>query len=363
MNLEKYLTSLLQQHDCVIVPEFGAFIANYEAARIQAATHTILPPRKFLVFNSNLTINDGLLATTVSQNLSCSFEEAMHLIRQAVASWHEMLKEGKTLTLDGIGTFHINKSSRLEFKPDPDQNFFDEAFGLKALVIPPVKKRIRKYKPVRVNYHKPVRKPMVRKIRRLAWAAVITVPLVAAGVWSIMHLDTLQQFAHQHSGLIIPFRRHFPGPTQNTYQIKTGEQRSATAPIINEQDALHESFVPEYTEPVPETSGNEENTSVTTLTTPETETTIPQPPAPAGCDIPAPGQRAYYIIVGSFENDTNAQHLSGELSNLGWNAKVIESSEGMYRVSIVSCVLKQQALEQLARIREEQNPGAWLLRM
>ena len=287
----------------------------------------------------------------------------MYFIRQEVATWHEVLKVGKSLTIDGIGTFRINKTGRLEFKPDPDQNFFDEAFGLKALVIPPVKKRIRKPKPVKVYYHKPARKPTIRKIRRLAWAAAITIPLVVAGAWSIMHFDTLQQFANQHSSLIMPFYRQVIEPTQKTYQIELKEQIVASDLEINDQITSIESVVPEYSEPTVETSEIAGNTSEINQTPPETEIILPEISNPAECDPPASGQRAYYIIVGSFENDFNAQLLSNELKDLGWNARVIESSERMFRVSIASCAIKQQALDQLQKVREEKNSGAWLLRM
>jgi hypothetical protein len=46
----------------VIVPEFGGFIANYESAWINRQRALIFPPYKQILFNGNLTQNDGLLA-------------------------------------------------------------------------------------------------------------------------------------------------------------------------------------------------------------------------------------------------------------------------------------------------------------
>ena len=363
MNLEKHLISLLHQHDCVIVPEFGAFIANCEAARIQAATHTLLPPRKFLVFNSNLTFNDGLLATAVKQDFLCDFDEATRLIHQEVAAWRDELKKGNKLILDGIGVFHINKTGKLEFKPDPDQNFFNQAFGLKPLVVPPVRKRVRKPKPAKVYYHKRVRKPSIRKIRRIAWAAVITIPLIAAGIWSIMRFDALQQFANQHSEIITPFHHQVIEPVQNLFQIQSKEQPSLLNSETSDEFEPGEEISLNESTPAEEAIKESENAEEATLIESETVADEVQPYSYSDCEPSVAGQRAYHIIVGSFEVDFNAGILVNELGKLGWNARTIESAEGKFRVSIASCAVKQQALELLQKVREEQNPAAWLLRI
>jgi len=354
MNLEKYICDLLYKHECVIVPGFGGFITNYEPASIEGATHTILPPRMFLVFNSGLTINDGLLATEISSRQQCSFDEAMQFIRREVTAWRERLKAGKQIMLPGIGSFAANSDFKLEFKPDQDQNFFDDAFGLTGLVIPPLQKR-RRQRPARpLAYQKPARRTTQRTIRRLAWAAAITIPLVAASIWSIMNYDTLRQYAEQHSGLISVFRAEPKTPVE-TYSYTAPETSSLTEASIDVSEPVGEDFFPsEGTE----VSGIDEE-SVADMN----ETTEALPPAAAEIIQPPSIQsRAYHIIIGSFENTINAQQLVDELNASGWNARLAESSQGMHRVSIASYINKQEALAQLDKIREERNPNAWLLR-
>jgi cell division septation protein DedD len=354
MTLEKYICDLLYKHECVIVPGFGGFITNYEPASIEGATHTILPPRMFLVFNSSLTINDGLLATEISSIQQCSFEEAMQFIRREVTAWRERLKAGKQIMLPGIGSFTANSDFKLEFKPDPEQNFFDEAFGLTGLVIPPLQKRRRKYKARQLAYQKPVRRTTPRAIRRLAWAAAITVPLVAASIWSVMNYDTLRQYAEQHSGFISVFRPEPKTPVE-TFDYTAPETSLFQEVSPENSEAPDEDFVPvEGSE-----SSDLDDESVTDMN----ETAEALPPA-ADEIVPPPSiqSRAYHIIIGSFENTINAQQLVDELSTSGWNASLAESSNGMFRVSIASYINKQEALVQLYKIREERNPNAWLLR-
>lgn len=353
MNLEKYICDLLYKHECVIVPGFGGFITNYEPASIEGATHNILPPRMFLVFNSSLTINDGLLATEISSIQQCSFEEAMQFIRREVTAWRERLKAGKKIMLPGIGSFTANSDLKLEFKPDPEQNFFDEAFGLTGLVIPPLQKRRHKHVVRPLAYQKPVRRTTPRTIRRLAWAAAITVPLVAASIWSIMNYDTLRQYAEQHSGLIAVFRPEPKNPVE-TFDFTTPGTSSLQEANPENGEAPGDDFVPvEDSEPDldDEIIADNDETAEALLPTADE---IVQPPSKHS--------RAYHIIIGSFENTINAQQLADELNASGWNASLAESSNGMYRVSIASYFNKQEALAQLDKIREERNPNAWLLR-
>ncbi|MBE0663023.1 MAG: SPOR domain-containing protein [Bacteroidales bacterium] len=357
MNLEKYICDLLYRHECVIVPEFGGFITNYAPASIQEATHTILPPRKFLVFNSNLTINDGLLANEISNKKNCSFDEAMQFIKREVIAWHERMKAGKTIFLIGIGSFNMNKSGKLDFKPDLEQNFFDEAYGLTSLVVPPLQKRARKPKQQAIRYHKPARKINRKAIRRLAWAAAITIPLVAASIWSILNYDSLRQYAVQHSGIfqVLESEPKSISDDQSVYEVDTSAFLKAIGENAETSNSA-ESLIGAY--------GANLGSDIETKVVQEqlTEAILPAASEPVAEPI-AKSVRTYHIIIGSFESEINAQHFADELVVSGWNAIKVPASQGMHRVSIASYADKNEALQQLSKIREERNPGAWLLRI
>ena len=66
VNVDKSISELLYQFDCVIIPDFGGFVANYAGAKIQPIQNTFTPPSKQISFNRNLTSNDGLLANFYS---------------------------------------------------------------------------------------------------------------------------------------------------------------------------------------------------------------------------------------------------------------------------------------------------------
>jgi cell division septation protein DedD len=357
MNLEKYICDLLYRHECVIVPEFGGFITNYAPASIQEATHSILPPRKFLVFNSNLIINDGLLANEISNKKNCSFDEAMQFIKREVIAWHERMKAGKTIYLIGIGSFNTNKSGKLDFKPDLEQNFFDGAYGLTSLVVPPLQKRARKPRQQTIRYHKPARNINRKAIRRLAWAAAITIPLVAASVWSLLNYDSLRQYAVQHSGV---------------FRVLKSEPKSISddKPVFEVDASAFQKAIGRMTEtssndesPIGPYNPNRESDLKTTAENAQKSDARFTDANETLTESIAKPTRIYHIIIGSFESEINAQQLADELMVSGWDAVRVPATQGMHRVSIASYADKNEALQQLSKIREERNPGAWLLRI
>ena len=55
MKIEEYISDLLFEHDCVIVPDFGGFVCNYGPAAIDPAKHLFEPPAKRILFNKGLS--------------------------------------------------------------------------------------------------------------------------------------------------------------------------------------------------------------------------------------------------------------------------------------------------------------------
>ena len=93
VHLTKYIVQLLHDHDCVIVPEFGGFVAQYKPASLDRVTGFYSPPSKQILFNINLKNNDGLLANIVAQEQDISFQRAIQVIADFVTTINKELKE------------------------------------------------------------------------------------------------------------------------------------------------------------------------------------------------------------------------------------------------------------------------------
>ena len=104
MKISKYISELLYYHDCIIIPNFGAFIANYESSEINYDSNKISPPKKKLSFNINLKSNDGLLVNHISKSENISYDESMILLNKLVNSIKYDLEFKNIIKIDKVGT-------------------------------------------------------------------------------------------------------------------------------------------------------------------------------------------------------------------------------------------------------------------
>ncbi len=130
MKLEHYISDLLYRYDCIIVPNFGGFVANAKSAQIKNNVFT--PPFKQLSFNSLLTENDGLLANYIASKDKMPYKTAVNFIQFEVQEWIDKLLS-EELELEGIGTLYSVKD-KIHFEPVNKVNYLTASFGLDAVV-------------------------------------------------------------------------------------------------------------------------------------------------------------------------------------------------------------------------------------
>ena len=58
IELERHIEILLLTNDCVIIPNFGGFMAHYRAAHFDERDNSFLPPTRTVGFNHALKLND-----------------------------------------------------------------------------------------------------------------------------------------------------------------------------------------------------------------------------------------------------------------------------------------------------------------
>jgi hypothetical protein len=132
MQLSKYLSELLMEHECVTVPALGSFIGAFKSAHYDLINEKFYPPSKQISFNSQIKKNDGLLAKHVSQSLGIEYSLALKKIHQEVINISESLKK-ETVFLKDIGKLSLNGEEKVVFEPDNSKNFLKDSFGLSSL--------------------------------------------------------------------------------------------------------------------------------------------------------------------------------------------------------------------------------------
>lgn len=129
-----HIEYLLDRHDCVTVPGFGAFIKASCPASIEPESGIIRPPHRSLTFNSELTFDDGLLATSYSRAMNQPYTVASSLMAKDVELLKSSIKLQPTVKLGCIGSLS-QIDGLYNFNP-ADSLFVD--FGMPIASVHPI---------------------------------------------------------------------------------------------------------------------------------------------------------------------------------------------------------------------------------
>ncbi len=325
MVIENYISRLLFKHDCVILPGFGGFVTNYTPAKINSVNHTFYPPSKSILFNSKLTSDDGLLIHEVSVSEKISYEKAKSNVLEFIDNCRIKIEDTGFVKLHGIGTISKNRDGNLLFEPDTSVNYLEEAYGLAAFVSPPVSR-----KPLhrRIEQKFTDRKPVPyeeHKRRKVAYAYLAIIPLIIIIGWLVINTNIKNRDIQKSS--VVPATEQFSS------DIRSGDMSPATKSKDNT------------------TLSGANSTNDIIESEPSAESVF-EPPKPV-----------YYVIGGAFQYEKNAENFAAALRSKGYNAKRAGlSRRGLHIVSYFDSTDKSEALMNLALIRKNDNPSAWLLK-
>jgi hypothetical protein len=132
-NLDSILFDLLVHHNCVIIPEFGGFIAKRVSSQIDFEKGIIHPPSKHLLFNRFLTADDGLLISSFVQSQEEDYDSIKLKLSTFVTELDKRLSNGEEVSFKHIGTLRRSENGNYTFKQDRSFNLLADAYGLKEL--------------------------------------------------------------------------------------------------------------------------------------------------------------------------------------------------------------------------------------
>lgn len=304
MKIEKYISDLMFRYQCVVVPNFGAFLNENQSAYYDEKAKAFFPPFRRLSFNVNIIYNDGLLAHHIACDLQINYEKALELIDQEVASWTQKLNNKQKIELEQIGELQFVEDEVLVFTPNTNSSFTKTSFGLSAVTAIPIQRElaiVQKAKPKRS-------KPKYNFIPYAASAAI----LLGIGYFLVQSgYDSYQNYQD------IEIQKNVQNQLENQIQQATFFIEP-TAKVIN---------LP-VVEKQPEV-----------IITP------------------------YYIIASAFRSQEAANSQVEKLKKQGHDKAVVlsRSKYGMYPVAYGGFRDKEQAQKQLRKIHKQANQDAWIL--
>ena len=178
-SVEDHIKELLFRHDCVIIPNFGGLVSNPVSSKINTVSGTIFPPSKLIVFNKNLSINDGLLINHISKKEKISIDDSKNIVFDFSKKITDSLMSERSMRLNNIGLFTLGSEDNIIFHQDIANNFDLNSFGFESFQI---QKKTKTKKIIDINQSSTTKKISYK-------AAAVLIPLILLSLTNIL-LDT-----------------------------------------------------------------------------------------------------------------------------------------------------------------------------
>lgn len=127
------ITHVLHEHECAVVPGFGAFIlrknfgiANPFSGQIKPASHSIY-------FNADIKEDDGFVANALKEQFGYSFKQAGQLLTDFAQDIDTICQHGGSFKMSPLGSFHRNPTGELFFLADVNLNLSLLSYGLPVI--------------------------------------------------------------------------------------------------------------------------------------------------------------------------------------------------------------------------------------
>lgn len=315
MVLEHYISELLYRYDCVMVPQFGAFLAQMKSAQLIEGSNTFNPPSKQITFNEQVSSNDGLLVSYISSAENLSYEEALTKVIRISKDWKINLQKGSRLELEHIGELWLNSNHKLQFQPFDKTNYLTSSFGLSSVVSAPVTREDLKEEVVALEEKIPfVFTPEKRE------AFSIRPYLKYAAIFLLAVSTSLTGFRFYKENL-------------NKQQLAVEEVQEEVSKRIQEATFFD---------------------------------TAPMELPTLSLDVvSAPNEkvgRLHHIVAGAFRFKKNAEKKMRQLTRRGFNPDYIGTNpHGLHMVTYDSYTDVDEALNALRSVKRTQSSDAWLL--
>ncbi|WP_439882819.1 SPOR domain-containing protein [Pontibacter sp. MBLB2868] len=377
--VETHIKSLLYDHDCVIIPEFGGLITRYVSARINPVKHTLTPPSKKIAFNEKLVLNDGLLISTIAYRNNVSKEVAQRMVTEFVHQAKATLHTESKFELRDVGVFRYNQERKLEFEYVAADNMLEASFGLPDLVARPIRieepavlrtlLKERQQEPVHVK--QPLRKRLKRAYNVAAGLALTGLTMSALYFLSLQtdyNLSSLNPIMLVSSGFntttavtadkytsdYVPFTEEERYANYQAILPVAAETNTVEAELATEEEEYSpeasETLADSVQQPINEVVANSNDIAETSSVTNEPVLTIK-------------GKTGrFYIITGGYSTEENAGISRAAIRQEGHDSKVLLPGKGskLFRVSVADFETAEEAHAALANFRKSFGETIWV---
>jgi nucleoid DNA-binding protein len=315
LDLAPYIHELILLNECVILPGFGGFETEYQAAHYDNTHKRMLPPTKKVLFRPDFLTGSGVFELHLQKHLKIDEKEAIQYIDTYVDNLKNQLEVNREALIEGVGLFTKGLGNNISFTAFEEENYLVDSFGLEAL---PFESKIaeEKTEPKKELKIRPRSNTLLFLVVGIIIISILLAITITISARFDVYLFDMGKSKVENELIIIGGSNS----SDSTYQQinKTLDQSTDL------KSALF------YTE---SNSVNEESTEK---------------------------QNQYYLVAGSFKAHINAELTFKQLVGEGYSPEIIEY-QSYHRVTIGNFNIKQEALRELQRLRRQLDRSVWLL--
>ncbi len=361
MEIASFISELLYNHECVIVPRLGGFLARYQGAVIHPVQHKFMPPSRKVAFNPALLENDGLLINYISRRKTISYDDAAQWVQSQVDQILTLMPQKDGVLMPALGKFVANTEGRLQFNPDESANFLHESYGLASFVSPAIRRESLRQAEKRVIIEdRRAEKAFVGSWHSILWPAVAAVFVIAILSWTIysQFFRTNQYVSESNLMPVVSNNQAAISPALTAIENSDEIKKAGADPIQSEELLSNEKAASLSDEILHEKTTNE---------IPGEDILIIEEESPVDQEntdlvVAAGPIRNYYIICGSYLNRAKANRFYQSLLSKGYDARLLGPYAGG-RIRVSSGLYHDQELasQRLDEIRKIIRKDAWIL--
>ena len=134
--LADHIIRLLHRHECVIVPQIGAFITQHQPTQF-TLDGQLTSPKLSVRFDAALQQSDNLLIIEIAHSEHLSYSVAIKKMETYIAEWRHIIAQQGFIELNSIGRLRTDADQEWTFIAAPDA-LQAEVFGMPALILKPL---------------------------------------------------------------------------------------------------------------------------------------------------------------------------------------------------------------------------------
>jgi CCDC81-like prokaryotic HU domain 1/CCDC81-like prokaryotic HU domain 2 len=387
MELIDLVSELLYKHNCVIIPKFGGFVANFKPTEFEDKRLILSPSRKKVAFNQSLVENDGLLINSLVKKKQISYERAEKEVYLFSKFLHDRLEKYKNYEFKNIGSFYLNKENKSVFVAYEGLNFYKKSYGFQDVKVKRLSSVVNVEeksvpKPKKVSKTIPIKKKDSTEWVHLPQIAASFTILVVVGLvlWQILGTTTqvitqnnasngVSNDSPEQASILSDLILEEPSDSSSYFvepeAINEQKEAPSDQPIIEEvtEQLIEEGKLPgqPIITPQEEPSIELEDDSA------EQEEITPAPTYDRKKDLDAMYERlmrkdvVYYVAVIKYENENEVKNLVRKFSAKEYETFSLSEEDGSKHLCLDKFTNEDNARTYLSLVKRYDDRRAYLI--